>query len=74
MSSNNSAPAAARAVAIGIGRAGIASARMPAAARRLDAGHRILDDDAVEGLHIHGDGGMKEEIGKRFSARHLAAS
>ena len=47
---------------------------MPAERAAWMPGTRVLDDDAVEGLHIHGDRGMKEEIGKRFSARHLAAS
>ena len=65
-------PAARNASAIGIGRADIGQRAHAGGPRRLDAGQRILDHRAVEGLLVHLDGGVKEEIRERLAARHLA--
>ena len=45
---------------------------MPGEPRRLDAGHRILDDDTVERLLVHRDRRMQEQVRERLAARHLA--
>ena len=43
-------------------------------ARRLNAGYRILDDEALRGRHFHARGSMQEQIRRRLSPRDFAGA
>src|SRR4051812_26532135 len=37
---------------------------------RFDAAHAVLDDEGAIRIRLHPFGGVEEEVGRRFAARH----
>ncbi len=58
-------------IAIGVGGADIGQGPHAGGARRLEAGQRILDHRAGEGLLVHAERRMEKKIRERLSTRYL---